>query len=186
MTRIYYDTEFLDTGREIELISIGLVSDDGPEYYAVASDAPWDEIAHHRWLCDNVVPYLPLAGEVRKLPFGSGSTFTIDLGHAAVKPRWVIANEVRQFILDIPHPELCAWYAAYDHVALAQLWGPMIKLPKGIPMFTCDLKQDHVRLGEPQLPRQTTTSHHALADAQWNRQVGRYLQELDRKGKTRG
>ena len=37
--------------------------------------------------------------------------------------------------------ELWAWYAAYDHVVLAQLWGPMPALPREIPRFTKDLRQ---------------------------------------------
>jgi hypothetical protein len=39
VTAIYYDEEFLEDGRTIELISIGLVREDGAEYYAVSKDA---------------------------------------------------------------------------------------------------------------------------------------------------
>lgn len=35
--RYFYDTEFIDDGRTIELISIGMVSEDGREYYAVST-----------------------------------------------------------------------------------------------------------------------------------------------------
>ncbi len=33
MTRYFYDCEFLENGNTIELISIGIVADDGREYY---------------------------------------------------------------------------------------------------------------------------------------------------------
>ena len=36
--RIFFDTEFIDTGRKIHLISIGLVRADGEEYYAESKD----------------------------------------------------------------------------------------------------------------------------------------------------
>ena len=48
--------------------------------------------------------------------------------------------------------ELWAWYAAYDHVALAQLWGAMPALPRAIPRFTKDLRQLWDDRGRPPLP----------------------------------
>lgn len=176
--RIYYDTEFLDTGTTIELISIGLVADDGREYYSVNCNAPWQEIAKHDWLVENVVPHLPLVDGIRKGPFGGPPQFRLDQTNVAVKPQWVIANEVREFILSTPEPELWAYYAAYDHVVLAQLWGPMVNLPTGVPMFSCDLKQEHVRLGRPPLPSRDGSEHHALADARHNRTMGALLELL--------
>lgn len=37
---------------------------------------------------------------------------------------------------------LFGYYSAYDHVALCWLFGKMIDLPKGFPMYTIDLKQE--------------------------------------------
>ena len=45
--------------------------------------------------------------------------------------------------------ELWAWYAAYDHVVLAQLWGAMPALPRAIPRFTKDLRQMWDDQGKP-------------------------------------
>lgn len=39
------------------------------------------------------------------------------------------------------NPEFYGYYSAYDHVALCWLWGKMLDLPKGFPMYTRDLKQ---------------------------------------------
>ena len=36
--RYFYDTEFIDDGRTIELISIGVAAEDGREYYAVSTE----------------------------------------------------------------------------------------------------------------------------------------------------
>ena len=37
--------------------------------------------------------------------------------------------------------QLYGYYSAYDHVALSWIFGKMIDLPKGFPMYTIDLKQ---------------------------------------------
>ena len=188
--RIYYDTEFIEDGQTIDLISIGLVAEDGREYYAVASDAPWDRIRKHDWLIRNVVPHLPvngrtsldsyLANHPNSYPRPSIDLVGPDLKDSRVKPRQVIANEVRDFILAEPDPQLWAWYADYDHVVLCQLWGTMMQLPKGVPMWTNDLKQEAERLGNPEVPKQQADGeHNALADARHNRAIAEFLAEVE-------
>ena len=36
--RYFYDTEFIDNGRIIDLISIGVAAEDGREFYAVSAE----------------------------------------------------------------------------------------------------------------------------------------------------
>lgn len=91
--------------------------------------------------------------------------FWLDMSNGLVKRRAVIAAEVRGFLLAEPDPELWAWYGAYDHVVLCQLWGRMIDVPKGVPMWTNDLKQEVMRRGNPTMPKQVDGEHNALADA---------------------
>jgi hypothetical protein len=175
VTDLAYDTEFLEDGKSIDLISIGMVRADGAEYYAVNSDANWARISTQRWLCENVVPYLPLMTKgVRKATPGENTNvasswkFALDLTDTRVKPAWVIANEVREFILAVDDPKLWADHAAYDHVVLAWLWGSMMQLPAGIPMWTHDLRQEIERAGNPQIPAPggiVQPAHHALGDA---------------------
>lgn len=93
-------------------------------------------------------------------------------------PLRMIRNQVREFIQATPDPELWAWYAAYDHVALAQLFGRMIDLPDGVPMWTNDLKQEAERLGNPQMPEQAEGHHNALSDARHNLAMDRHLRNL--------
>lgn len=196
MTTYDYDLEFLEDGKTIELISIGIVADDGREYYAV-SDAcardyrPWyrrwfnrkgsleNRIRRHGWLMDNVVPSLPK-------PHGDWNnhmprTWLFDYNSPLVKTRARIAIEVRAFLLAGDEPELWADYGAYDHVGLCQLWGTMMDLPKGLPMFTRDIQQEAARLGVPwdQLPQQTDGHHNALADARHNRVKRSYLAGIE-------
>lgn len=185
--KIWYDTEFLDDGKIIDLISIGIVRDDNAEYYAVNANADWQAVAKHYWLCENVVPHLPLTvcgtlpNPITKASVGApvGYWFQLDMASTLVKPKWVIASEVREFITAVPKPELWGWYPAFDHVVLAQLWGPMIGIPNGIPKRTGDLRQEHVRLGKPSLPSQDpATEHHALHDARYNREIDRVLRKI--------
>jgi len=164
--RIFYDTEFLEDGNTIALISIGLIAEDGRQLYLVNRDMPIRRIKKHSWLMANVVPSLPKAYGERRLTMPKRWLF--DYTNPAVKHRPRIADEVAAFIQATPDPQLWAWYGAYDHVALCQLWGPMMALPDGVPMFTNDLKQEAVRLGNPELPEQPDGVHNALADARHN------------------
>lgn len=177
--RYYYDCEFIEDGKTIDLISIGIVAEDGREYYAVNSDMPFDRITKHDWLARNVLPSLPLSNRQvldtyldhsRSLhPQPTLNMLELNRADSGVKPHWVIANEVRDFLLaGDGEPELWAYYGAYDHVAYAQLWGPMIQLPEGVPMFTHELMQLWEQAGKPEKPTQSD-EHNALADARWNR-----------------
>lgn len=191
MARIFYDTEFLEDGKTIELISIGLVTEDGRELYAVnediSKDPLRDRICGHQWLMENVIPHLPLVRGGPEKGHGrlSVSTtyrgfFNLDMRSNTVMPLRMIRNAVRDFILDTSDPQLWAWYGAYDHVVLAQLFGPMINLPDGIPMWTNDLRQECARLGDPALPEQPAGEHNALADARHNLTRARFLDALPR------
>lgn len=190
MTTIYdYDLEFLEDGRTVDLISIGIVADDGREYYAVNADATREgtwwrpglsrRIRKHPWLMENVVPSLPK-------PHGDWNLhmprrWLFDYTNPRVLERDVIAESVRQFLLAADEPELWADYGAYDHVGLCQLWGRMIDLPSGLPMFTRDIQQEAARLGVPwdQLPQQAEGNHNALADARHNGVKRRFLAEVE-------
>lgn len=145
----WYDTEFHEDGETIDLISIAIVAEDGREYYAVNDSADWGRIRENEWLMKNVVPQLPAQQEI--------------------DPYWkfheVIADEVRDFLLFDKKPKLWGWYSAYDHVVLCQLWGKMIDLPSGIPMFTHDLRSMMTTKQAMELPKQPSGVHDALADA---------------------
>lgn len=175
--RIFYDTEFLEDGRTIELISIGMVAENGDELYRINADAPWRDIERSDWLMKNVVP---------SLPFVPGKIGRLDMAHSDarnVAQRERICGDVLRFIREHAPAELWAWYGAYDHVALAQLFGRMIDLPEGIPMFTCDLKQEVEQKArrlnrEIILPNQADGQHNALADARHVMAMALYLDGL--------
>jgi hypothetical protein len=185
--RIFHDTEFVEDGRTIDLISIGLVAEDGSEYYAVSSEFDLKKLAASDWLMANVWPSLPqIRGDARMMAISGmregASTYRqvrrlFDPYHPCVLPRAQIARDVEAFIRGVNDPQLWAWYGAYDHVAYAQLFGRMIDLPDGLPMWTNDLKQECVRLGNPRVPEQEAGQHNALADARHNLAIARFLDE---------
>ena len=165
--RFWLDTEFIDDGKTIELLSIALVSQTGREYYAVSKDADWSRASE--WVQKNVLPYLD---------------------REESKPRAQIRHEILRFICGIleeespgahKEPEIWAWYAAYDWVAFCQLFGTMMDLPDGLPRYIRDVKYLADELGNVRLPSRQKGEHHALEDAKWVRKCWEIL-DLIRKG----
>jgi hypothetical protein len=157
--KYWYDTEFIEDGHTIDLISIGIVAEDGRELYLESAD--FDKGKANQWVRENVFPQLK-GGEYR-WPLRSIRVTLLDFFD----------------IEDYGEPELWGYYSAYDHVAFCQLFGTMMDLPEGYPMYTKDLKQWCDALGNPRLPDQGESEHHALADARWNRQVWQFLREYE-------
>ena len=151
--RYWFDTEFIEDGETIELLSIGVVCEDGREFYAVNMDARLERA--NEWVEANVFPSLREATDDE------------------IKPVGMIADALRQFVTG--KPEFWAYYGDYDWVVLCQLFGTMMDLPDGWPMFAMDVKQLCVSLGNPQLPKQESGEHNALNDARWTRDSWKFL-----------
>ena len=137
--KIYFDTEFIEDGRTIDLLSIGMVRQDGATYYAEPAEA--DRMQASDWVTRNVLPSLT----------------------GPVKQRATIAAEIIKFVG--PKPEFWAYFADYDWVALCQLFGTMMDLPPGWPMYCRDYKQVCDEQGLSL--KQDDSKHNALEDAQW-------------------
>ncbi len=152
--KIWFDTEFIEDGRTIDLVSIGLVREDDKYLYAELAEA--DHSRASDWVRDNVLVHLQ--------------------GGDSVWKRAELADAIVSFAG--PEPEFWAYYADYDWVALCQLYGTMMDLPDGWPMYCRDIKQWCDQLGNPRLPEQGKDEHHALADARWNKLAWDFLQEL--------
>jgi hypothetical protein len=138
--KCFFDCEFVEDGRTIDLLSIGIARDDGATYYAEPAEA--DHSRADDWVKSNVIPHLT----------------------GPVKPRETIAKEIIAFAGNTP--EWWAYYADYDWVALCQLYGRMIDLPKGWPMYCRDLRQ-HLDENGFKNVSQPDSTHNALDDARW-------------------
>jgi hypothetical protein len=149
VVRFFYDCEFIEDGTTIEFVSIGVVDERGREFYAVSTE--FDPARAIGWVRRNVLDKLP----------------------GPADPAWRSLERIRAgllaFLTEPDEPiELWAWMSAYDHVALAQLWGDMRALPRTIPRFTHELRQRWEDAGSPPLPAAPADQHDALADARHN------------------
>jgi len=151
----FLDTEFIEDGpeRPIELLSVGIVSDDGRSFYAENQSA--DLGRANDWVRANVLPHM----------------------RGPKMSRADIARAVVEFMPPASKPKVWGYFADYDWVLFAQLFGRMIDLPKGYPFYCRDLKQwaDALGIKRDRFPDQKGQEHNALADAEWNRSLFRFL-----------
>lgn len=158
--RYFYDCEFIEDGVTIDLVSIGVVDETGREFYAVSTE--FDAGHAIPWVRRHVLDKLPSPGD------------------RAWRSRQQIRTDLYAFLTEPGEEvELWAWYAAYDHVVLCQLWGSMPALPRIIPRFTHELRQRWEDAGRPVLPPAPADQHDALADARHNLARWRAIEARD-------
>jgi hypothetical protein len=163
----FMDTEFAETGGSnkptIDLISIGIVSEDGRELYAESSE--FDMLNCNEWVIKNVIPLLGPAEDRMT--------------------RSKIAQKVKSFLG--VNPVIHGYYCDYDWVVFCWLFGRMVDLPSGFPMMCIDLQQEWISAGKPKgiKPANGSDHHNALADARWNLQFYKKLNEVKSKSLQR-
>lgn len=147
--RYWYDTEFLEDGRTIDLISIGIVAEDGRTYYAHLDDYDLERAQAHAFVSMNVLPHL------EKIP---------RVSRAEVRDRLT-----RLFAGD-RQIDLWGYFPAWDHIALMQIWGSFADQPPWLPMRTNDICTFAQLTGKDLLP-QPAGAHDTLVDAKWTREA---------------
>lgn len=215
--RYFLDTEFheyeiADVDHQkrptIDLISIGIVAEDGREFYRVSDQFAINPACGNEWLFTNVIQ--PLCVEIDPETewddrHHTNTNIVYDVitqnrtKSELVKSTYNIKKDLLEFIGDDAHPEFYAYYADYDWVVFCWMFGRMIDLPQGFPMYCRDLKQmldeahmyqEHKYEGKtrleawlqdvkklPTFPVQAN-EHNALDDARWNRDLYAFLQNL--------
>lgn len=149
--RVFFDFEFIEEGNAFVMdpISIGMVREDGEEYYAEFQETDWNKA--NSWVKENVRPYLT----------------------GPLKRRLTITNEILEFVGE--KPEFWAYFADYDWVLLCQLFGRMIDLPTGWPFYCLDIKQLMWQYGlskeDLKIIDADLQPHNALSDAIWNKRA---------------
>lgn len=168
--RVFYDVEFVERGPQLPIqpISLGFVAEDDRELYVINEEC-LSNVLRHPWLSINVAPSLPILNDQR-----SDAHFVTswDPEHSEYKHVYALdflVQEVYKFLIEVPDLELWAYYSAYDHVVLCQLFGSMADLPPGIPMWSHELQQVIEMDNSVKLPSSPPIAHHALWDARWNR-----------------
>ena len=157
--RLFIDTEFLEAGPQqpIRLVSIGIAAEDGRTFYRELDDVDLSQA--NDWVKANVVPYLT----------GNRS------------PRQSVAEDLSAFLGTEP-PEFWAFCGAYDWVVFCQIFGRMSELPKGMPHFYNEMRQEAQRLSvsDAQFPPIRGAAHNALNDAVWTKDVYDFLKAVER------
>jgi hypothetical protein len=111
--RYFLDTEFQERGHLLLPISVGIVAEDGREFYAECAEFISGQAS--RWVRDNVLPKLT--------------------GPAMLRPEMQAA--LTEFVTG--DPEFWAYYASYDWVVLCQIMGGLMNLPAGWPKHINDI-----------------------------------------------
>lgn len=162
----YLDTEFIEDGKTIDLISIGVVSEDNRELYLQNIEV--DLFKASPWVKENVFPSL------QGLGVGEG-VYTKDSRY------WVSRREIKNQLLSFigdDKPSFWGYYSSYDWVCLCQLFGTMMDLPKHFHLYCLDLKQLVNQLGNFRLPKPPKRKeHNALEDAKWIRDSYLYIKD---------
>lgn len=202
--KYFIDTEFIEDFHKplfgkrrhfIDLISIGIVAEDGREYYAISNE--FKRKNADLWVKENVIPKLnevPFVNEKIKTSKGIEIIPVLKSQKQSTKNNNTIIGEVKDFFgcwrdqhfwIVGDKIEIYGYYADYDWVLFCSLFGRMIDLPKGFPMYCKDLKQyfDDAQLREkynlkeqPDYPKQKN-EHNALDDARWNFKLYKFLQK---------
>jgi hypothetical protein len=194
--KYFIDTEFIEGFEKplfgkrrhfIDLISIGIVAEDGRTYYAISNEYNYNDA--DEWVKSNVIiPMYQNAISGDRRNFTDASTFHKAVGKSnkdiAEEVEWFIRRNhhincnTGQLVDDTTHTpvEFYGYYADYDWVLFCSLFGRMIDLPKGFPMYCIDLNQMMYDFGLNKEWKQENCpdpvgEHNALIDAKWNKEL---------------
>lgn len=173
----FIDLEFIERGPKypIEMISIGIVSSDDREYYAVSTE--FNPHSASEWVKENVLPHLPPKfHEAANHPNPNAIRDSL-----AWKPLNQIAADILEFVEHL-HPEFWGEWCSYDWVVFCQIFNTMMDLPKGFPMRCRDIIQyseDQLGIKSDKLPPslETNGNHHALLGAKTVKMRYEWLRE---------
>ena len=160
--RYFIDTEYIDREQFVDLISLGMVAEDGREFYAVSTE--FDPTHANTFVRDVVIPQL----------------------EPSQHPAWMSRVEMKDRLVQFvgsDEPRFWSYAAApWDWMAIAQLFPVDERVPEGWLYTAYDILQllelADVAVGDPRLPPPPPDVHHALADARWARELYRAAAQL--------
>ena len=163
--KYFLDTEFVEDGETIMPISLALVREDGRELYIEFEFDEAKAVAHD-FVRENVLPHLRGQEQYTREQAAERITHFLGLG-----PKHPAESRPKDI-------EIWAYFAAYDWILFAQVFGTMDDIPDGCPWYCNDLMQWWTQLGRPEgvMPPKGPKVHDALADADWNHRFYRNLE----------
>ena len=149
-TKIYFDTEFTGLTQDTSLISIGLISDCGEEFYAELND--YDRSKCDEWINENVISNCYLDNKLTMKE---------------------LKTELEKWFSQFKEVEIYSDCLAYDWVLFCQIFGHAFNIPKNIYYIPFDLCSFMKIKGiDPDINRETfaefedsESKHNALHDA---------------------
>lgn len=137
--KIFFDTEFTGLHKNTTLISIGLVDENGRDFYAEFTD--YDKSQVDTWIRDNVISNLTISnsGSVReRLALGE----SVDLVTSFAGRTPYIREELERWLSKYDSVEMWSDCLAYDWVLFNDIFGGAFNIPKNvyyIPFDICTL-----------------------------------------------
>lgn len=129
---VFFDTEFTGLQQDTTLLSIGLVSEDGKQFYAEFTD--YDKTQIDDWLEQNVIKKL-IRKRAPEFDF-----YTPEWYHLGTTLE--IRDKLKEWFAQFDSVELVSDVCHYDMVLLIDLFGTAWDLPKHICPACHDINQD--------------------------------------------
>ena len=168
MVRLFLDTEFSALRQHAELLSVALVPQEGPWFYAVFTEVDLGSLS--AWHQEHVVPHLPLTkAQLAALPPGTYVRGSAD----------EIVSALRAYLARFERVEIWADVPAYDWVFFCELFGGALRVPKHVHYIVRDLATLFVTKGYD-----VDTDRFAFARGNAGEDAGRRIQTGD--GRTKG
>lgn len=178
--RIFFDTEFTGLRKDTTLISIGLISETGEQFYAELSDYDRDQVKEDPFIEQQVISKLRFKEETENRAWEEVASLEEDHDDRinCVYGDTEFVREHLEIWLD--RFDKCLMVSdclAYDWVLFCNLWGHALKIPKKvyyIPMDLCtlflanaidpDVTREHYAYNDINI-RISPDRHNALYDA---------------------
>ena len=130
--RIFFDTEFTGLHQNTTLISIGLIAENGREFYGELTD--YDEKQVDGWLQKNVISNL-------YLPYDLTDMIT-EGAHVSVRGDMaLVAKRLDEWFMSFETGRIEMWSdcLAWDWILFCQLWGHAFNIPGPIYYIPFDI-----------------------------------------------
>lgn len=155
---VFFDTEFTGLHQKTTLISIGLVTEKGNEFYAELTD--YDQTQIDDWLQSNVINNLFIPDDIGKQR----------INHFKGESEY-IKEKLTSWLEGLGEVEIWSDCLSYDWVLFNQIFGHAFNIPKNvyyIPFDICTLMK--IKGIDPDISREefvgtTGAKHNALHDA---------------------
>ena len=136
--KIFMDTEFTGLHQNTTLISLGLISEDGKEFYAEFND--YDKSQIDDWLQKNVINNLKFNEDM--IENADGCYIYNEISTEIYGNNDIIKVELEKWLSQFESVEIWSDCLAYDWVLFGQIFGHAFNIPKNvyyIPFDICTL-----------------------------------------------